>query len=566
MKSIFTKLSTLILCGAFAMVGCSDFSADLKELNGKLEDLAATSATKAQVTELEEAIKDLNEKLVEQYATIADVEAVITTVEGVQASLNEAKTNLQAAIDTKADKTELQAAVDGITDALNAAKTQIEGQLGELDSDIKELAEKVAKDLETLSQKVAGDIETLKQNLEGQLGELEGDLGDLEGDLGELEGTVGTLQTSLNNVMKDVEDLEGTLTQHHDAFENYKKEVSDKFDQVSGEIEEVSESLTKQIDELKEQMTGKADAELVENVTNLQNALSGVNSTLSTLASSVAAKADKADIQKVETELAADIAALEKVVKNWSDKDTVYDDTELRAAVSAATKEYKSLVADLQSQIDALENTLEGIHNELSGIQGELNDMKTELRSVVAVPQTMYNGTKAVKFHRIEGENVLKTYADVSYHFNPANFDATKATYEIVAEPVEFITKAIFAEDPAIEIVGSPVQENGKVTFHLERGDGTGNMFALKVTLEDGCVIYSDYTAILDEATYCIATATSSFQVERLAFNFPSLTSISAIIEYVQSLGETIEDFESTILAIQAAVEAMQNNDIASAI
>ena len=580
MKSIFTKLSTLILCGAFAMVGCSDFSADLKELNGKLEDLAATSATKAQVAELEEAIKDLNEKLVEQYATIADVEAVITTVEGVQASLNEAKTNLQAAIDTKADKTALQAAVDGITDALNAAKGQIEGQLGELDSDIKELAEKVAKDLETLSQKVAGDIETLKQNLEGQLGELEGDLGDLEGsvgdlegsvgdleeNLGNLEGTVGTLQTSLNNVLKDVEDLEGTLTQHHDAFENYKKEVSDKFDEVSGEIEEVSENLTKQIDELKEQMTGKADAELVANVTNLQNALSGVNSTLSTLASSVAAKADKADIQKVETELAADIAALEKVVKNWSDKDTVYDDTELRATVAAATKEYKSLVADLQSQINALENTINGIHNELSGIQGELNDMKTELRSVVAVPQTMYNGTKAVKFHRIEGENVLKTYADVSYHFNPANFDATKATYEIVAEPVEFMTKAIFAEDPAIEIIGSPVQENGKVTFHLERGEGTGNMFALKVTLEDGCVIYSDYLAILDEATYCIATARSSFQVERLAFNFPSLTSISAIIEYVQSLGETIEDFESTILAIQAAVEAMQNNDITSAI
>ena len=128
------------------------------------------------------------------------------------------------------------------------------------------------------------------------------------------------------------------------------------------------------------------------------------------------------------------------------------------------------------------------------------------------------------------------------------------------------MTKGVFTEDPAIKIVGKPVQENDKVTFELERAEGVGNMFALKVTLEDGTTIYSDYAAIVDEATYAVATATASFQVERLAFSFPSLNSISAIIEFVQSIGTTIEDFASTIEAINAAVKALQDNDVTGAL
>jgi hypothetical protein len=40
MKSIFTKLSTLLLCGAVALVGCYDFSADLQAVNKEFEELA----------------------------------------------------------------------------------------------------------------------------------------------------------------------------------------------------------------------------------------------------------------------------------------------------------------------------------------------------------------------------------------------------------------------------------------------------------------------------------------------------------------------------------------------
>ena len=512
MKSIFTKLSTLVLCGAFAMVGCSDFSADLKDLNGKLEDLAATTATKTEVAALKASIEELQAKLAEQYATKAEVSALNETVTALQGALNTAKADLQAAIDKKASKEELTAAV-----------TNVQAAITELTNGLEALSTKNAT-LESAVETLKGDLATAQAALEAALAE--------KADMATVDAALGRI----TNLETDLATLEESL-------EDYAGEVNQKFADVEADIEALTESVNEQLEQIKKD----ADAADAAVVAQIQESLVAINTEL-------AKKADDADVAAVE----ASVKALETAVASIKTDATALSNA-INTALAAATTEYKALAADLQSQIDELKSSLGDLVADVEG-------MKTELRSIVSVPQTMYNGTKAVKFHRIEGENVLKTYADVSYHFNPANFDATKATYEIVAEPVEFMTKAIFAEDPAIEIIGSPVQENGKVTFHLERGEGTGNMFALKVTLEDGCVIYSDYLAILDEATYCIATARSSFQVERLAFNFPSLTSISAIIEYVQSLGETIEDFESTILAIQAAVEAMQNNDITSAI
>ena len=80
MKSIFTKLSTLLLCGAVALVGGSDFSADLREVNERLEDLEATAATKAEVAVLKAEVEELKKLLNNQYAPKEDVAKVEDTV------------------------------------------------------------------------------------------------------------------------------------------------------------------------------------------------------------------------------------------------------------------------------------------------------------------------------------------------------------------------------------------------------------------------------------------------------------------------------------------------------
>ena len=562
MKSIFTKLSTLLVCGAVALVGCSDFSADLKDLNDRFEELAATSATKTQVAELASAIDALQKQIASQYATKEEVAAVATTIEQVKTAYEQAKKQLEAAIDKKADKTELQNAVNTVNTALENAKKEFTAALTSINTTLENLA---AED-----EAIKASVATVKASVEELLASvtaLQTEVETLKANLAALTGSVETLQAELNKTKEDVAALSTDLSDLQTAFTAYQAEVDAQFAAINTTIESLNEALTAEIEALKAEVAKKADnadnAEAMAQITALQTTLSTLNGDLADLAALVSGKADQDDINAavaaLKATLTSDIKALEAVVKGWVDHDTIYDDTALKAAIANATAEYKSLIAGLQSQIDALESAI-------SGIQGEIEAAKSELRAAILVPELLYNGTKAVKFHREEGKNVLKTYATVSYHFNPSNFDASTATYEIVAEQVEVMTKAIFAEEPAIEIIGQPVQEGGKVTFQLERADGAGNMFALKATLANGTVIYSDYAAVIDEATFAVATATSSFEVERLAFTYPSLTSISSIIEYVQSIGTKIEDFESTIQAINAAVEAMQNNDITTAI
>ena len=590
MKSIFTKLSALLCCGAMALVGCTDFSADIKELNQKVDDLAAVSATKAQVAELAGAIDALKNQIATQYATKVEVAAVVSAMEQFQAAYETAKAQLEAAIDKKADKTELDAAVANLNEVLEAAKTQFQAAIEALqteDAAINEALATVKASVEGLLEAVAalqGDVEALQTALEA-----------LEGRVDTLEGTVEALEGQLEATMNDVAELSEQLADLNTAFEEYQENIQEQFETLTEEINGMIETLTETLNGTIEELTAELEsadaanaaaiADAANQIAELEAALAEANADLAELADLVATAEDLENLENATQEqieaaqaafdaalaalnksLSADIKALEALVKAWEDHDTIYDDTALKTALANATSEYKSLVAGLQAQIDALESTIESIQGELDGIKDSIDAAKTELRAAILIPDMLFNGTKAVKFTRQDGKNVLKTFATVSYRFNPSNFDASTATYEIVAEQVEVMTKGVFTEEPAIEIVGKPVQENDKVTFELERAEGVGNMFALKVTLADGTTIYSDYAAIVDEATFAVATATSSFQVERLAFSFPSLTSISAIIEYVQSLGQTIEDFSSTIEAINAAVQAMQNNDITGAI
>ena len=529
MKSVFTRLSALFLIGSVAMVGCTDFSEDLRVLNDKIENLASTTAQ--EVKRLDDAIASLAAKIAEQYATKQEVELVQNAVDQVKADLKTAKEDVQKALDLKADKSALEAAVNNVTTELGKVAEQLsqlvikdqalESSIGDLNNQITSINGQLTTITETLAGKAnQSDLDALDQKIEGQLTDL---------------------NTQLTNLVN------GKLDDLQKELDNYKKGIATEFETVKGSITTLETTLTQKIEALEDRATQDQLNQLKKDLLDADAAIIAL----------LNAKADQTSVNNAIKEVNAAITNLTDKVNAWVDNDTIYDDTELRNMINSAKNEYQSIETSLVARIEALESSIVAL--------------RSELRGAVFVPETLYNGTKAVLFKRIEGENVLKTFANVSYHFNPSNFDVTKATYEIVATPVEFrpltpSEEAEYGDGPAIEIVGQPVQENGKVTFKLERAEGAGNMFALKATLENGAVIYSDYALVLDEANYCIATATSSFQVERLAFNFPSLTSISAIIEYVQSLGQTIEDFESTIKAIQAAIEAMQNNDISSAI
>ena len=558
MKSIFTKLSTLFLCGAVALIGCTDFSADLQDVNNRLEDLTNSAASKTELAALKSEVEALQTKLTNQYATKQEVAVIAGTIETLQSNLQTALANVQSSLSNKADKTELQSAVTALESAIAAAKTEFTTTIQGLTKRI----EALENDNDSMKKSLEGLVKQVEKLL-GDVSNLQTEVAKLSKSLADLTGSVESLSNDFAKTVADVQALTKGLSDLEQAFEEYKTKVDAEIQAIKDDLKKVSDDMTAKFAEVMKAIADieKADKDLSTIVSEKTEELAGLIADVNTLlAEKVAAleKADK-DLAAKDKEIAAAVAELEGVYEALSANITkqfneVY--AQINSVLSTVTNKYK----ELSDRLDACE---EAIAN-LTGRIEDLENNSTALRSVVLIPETIYNGTKAVKFHRVEGENVLKTFAYVSFHFNPSNFDIASAEYEVMAESVEFMTKAAAA--PAIEIVGKPVQEGDKVTFLFERAEGAGNMFALKVTLADGSVIYSEYAAILDEVNFVTAEASVSVEVEAIALDVPTITSLSSLIEVIKNAGTAIENYQMYIDAIKAASEAVAAGNMYGAV
>ena len=558
MKSIFTKLSTLFLCGAVALIGCTDFSADLQDVNNRLEDLTNSAASKTELAALKSEVEALQTKLTNQYATKQEVAVIAGTIETLQSNLQTALANVQSSLSNKADKTELQSAVTALESAIAAAKTEFTTTIQGLTKRI----EALENDNDSMKKSLEGLVKQVEKLL-GDVSNLQTEVAKLSKSLADLTGSVESLSNDFAKTVADVQALTKGLSDLEQAFEEYKTKVDAEIQAIKDDLKKVSDDMTAKFAEVMKAIADieKADKDLSTIVSEKTEELAGLIADVNTLlAEKVAAleKADK-DLAAKDKEIAAAVAEREGVYEALSANITkqfneVY--AQINSVLSTVTNKYK----ELSDRLDACE---EAIAN-LTGRIEDLENNSTALRSVVLIPETIYNGTKAVKFHRVEGENVLKTFAYVSFHFNPSNFDIASAEYEVMAESVEFMTKAAAA--PAIEIVGKPVQEGDKVTFLFERAEGAGNMFALKVTLADGSVIYSEYAAILDEVNFVTAEASVSVEVEAIALDVPTITSLSSLIEVIKNAGTAIENYQMYIDAIKAASEAVAAGNMYGAV
>ena len=574
MKSFISKLSVLLFAAMFAVVGCQDYAEDIRQLNNKhnedvtglnaliaelqseiadLEKIAATHATKDELNALkeqlqgdiaaakkalEDAYKAADEALAQQHATdIQTLQTQLATakteienaIKGIQTTI----TNLNALIN-EVDK-DLDALTKYVQEDLQATITNLENTLKAADLANQEAIAKVAADLLSAKTELAAKDAAIEASLNAAIARISENETKIAEALERLTAAEADIQANKEAIATNGTAIDGNTTAiaaNQQAIAALKAAYEAKVAELVASIEEKAKAITAE-----QQARIAADEELKTLYTAADAAL---KSELKGLIS--------ANTNKIAT-CEADVATLEATV------------TELVAKVDA-------VIADVDANkknITALGETITALAGQIAELQSQVSQLATALRSVVLVPETMHNGTKAVKFHRMEGENVMKTFSYVSFHFNPSNFDVTSAEYEIVAENVEFRTKAVFAEEPTIEIVGTPVKEGDKVTFLLERGEGAGNMFALKVTLADGTSIYSEYAAILDEATFVTANAVASVDVSRLSFLFPSIKSLDDLINVIQSLGSVAEDFQAYIDSVMAAVEAVQNNDYLSA-
>ena len=561
MKSFISKLSVLLFAAMFAVVGCQDYAEDIRQLNNKHnEDLSGINAL---IAELQSEIADL-EKIAATHATKDELNALKEQLQGDIAAAKKAIEDAYKAADqalAQAHAADIQA----LQAELLAAKTQIETAIQGLQTTITNLnalITEVDQDLEALTKYVQEDLQATITTLENTL--KAADLANQEA-IAKVAADLLTAKTEL--AAKDAA-IEASLNAAIDRITENETKIAEALQRLTAAEaniqanEDAAADNTEAIAALKAAYEVKV-AELVASIEEKAQAIA---------AEEQARKAADEELKILYT--SAD-AVLKAELKNLITANTnkiatcEADIATLKTTVTELVNKVNALLADVEANkqsITAMGAAIDTLEDQVAELQSQVSQLATALRSVILVPETMHNGTKAVKFHRMEGENVLKTFAYVSFHFNPSNFDVASAEYEIVAENVEFRTKGLFDSNAAIEIVGTPVKDGDKVTFLLERAEGAGNMFALKVTLADGTTIYSEYAAILDEANYYEANATVSVELERIAFSMPSLNSLSDLMNIIQSMGTAVEDFQAAIDAIGAAYEAIKAGNVYGAL
>ena len=484
MKSIFTKLSTLLLCGAVALVGCSDFSADLRDVNERLEELKESAATKAEVAALKAEVEALGKKLTDQYATKEDVAKVEATVETVQKNLKEAQDAFTAALDNKADKTALETAVKTLQDALTTAKGEFT----------------------TALEGLASANQTLKENLQTLVDKVEKLQGDVTAKLESIDGNIETLQEDLQDLTSDVDDIQKDLTSYKETVDKELKEIKEGFEKRGEELEKEFADIQKQIEDL-----AKNDDAISERLAMHTDKLLGEISKVNSLLSEKVAALEDADkeLEAKDEELAGALEDLEdaydQFVSDVEDEfDGVYDE------IDAIWDEIDGIISDLKEEFKSINSRLDNLEDQLAELEVKVDELEDVLRSIVSVPQAMINGISSVEFKSFafvpmtdsdelvsaEGAADAETIVPATYayyRFNPSSFALANADYSVVSEDV--VTKAA-AEAVSVKNV---TEEEGKVKVELVRGNGTDNMFALAATLKsNGAVVYSDYLQIVD--------------------------------------------------------------------
>ena len=392
MKSIFTKLSTLLLCGAVAMVSCTDFSEDIQNLDNKVDNLGNTTQT--ELASLQKAITDLEAKLSAQYATKDEVAALKTTLENsiasevaalsediaeVSAALNAAKNEINTAIagldEKKADKAAVEAAVKTATEAIAALQAELEAAKGDLEAEIASVKAEIAAAQEELESKIDG-VDAKAEELQNTILSLGDYLDTLEKKVTEINNTLISLGEYLPTIEAKILEVKGTVESLGAEYEANKEVVDAKLNELFSTLVSLSNHL--------EEYEATTDFKLVE----LQGSLAALSTYLEEYEASVDAKFDEilntfeslslflddkfAALEATDTDLYKEIDGLREAFTTLNN--LLADEVAAREAEDGAIYELigssvtalNNLIADLQAEDEAIYLEINGVRESLT--------------------------------------------------------------------------------------------------------------------------------------------------------------------------------------------------------
>lgn len=382
-KYLFNLTKALLVGFAFAVVGCTDYDEDIKNINNRIDQEIIAGKIDPLKMDLEKAIADLKAA---QAALETEIKAAHE--EDVNA-LKASDANLQAAIDEAnnaivALKAELNNKIDGVesdlTEKINAAEEKIAAAntaIEELQADVEalnnkdeELAKGIADlknelkalgdELKTLIAKNAEDIKALNNNLTEHIAAFTKFQAEVEGKIATLEAKDKAIEEAIATINASIEDLENTKLDKSD-FENYKAETQKVIDSILASIEALEAAdvaLDNKIDAVKE---------------DLQKQLDEATAMIYANASEIAKV--KANVAENAAKIAANTAAIKKVA------------VDLEAAVEALNSkdaELEKLIAALRTDVEENKTKIAALETRAAAMEAAFNEYKEYIASEIA--------------------------------------------------------------------------------------------------------------------------------------------------------------------------------------
>lgn len=421
MKKHFVKLGSMLLCVVMlASVGCSDIKEDINGVNTKVENVAG------EVTNLKDALSQLQTKLNADFATKQELSALQTTLEGkIGTEVNNLKAQIEAltaAVAEKVAQSDFDAvagdvetlkegyaqtveALTNLQNALESTKADLEGAVDVNAEAIADLTARLTA-AETAAKAMASDIEALKQasmlnveaiqNLAVQCATLEAnieaanaytdkmaeeiysEIANVIAMVSSVANLVADLQVEDETIYNEIEGVRSMVSALNNLITDLENEDTEIYKQLNGAIEMISSVNTKLDDLAAEDITIYNEVEAVRGM------ISSVLALHNDLVSEVA---------DLETRLAAIEAGNAAEIKALQDAHALLE-ANLQATLSkmqANDEAFMDAYADLEAR---LQKTLTDMQNDIVALQDAHADLEARLQKTLT---DMQNDIEAIK-------------------------------------------------------------------------------------------------------------------------------------------------------------------------
>ena len=499
------KLFLLIAIAAMVLPGCKKINEAIDDLDNRLNKLE------------QETIPTIDEQIAAINVSLDALDAMDKELKGYIDGLQATADNLQEQINTTNTKIdEVKGALQGeistakseVLAQLNAAKTELENELAQINATIVTLQ---AKD-EELDNKIADLRSYVDNELTSTENWVNATFATLE-QYNALVSEVATIKEQIKAINQSITDLETRLTTK--INEDIANAVSTLNADIQQKVKEITDAYTNALKTAKEELTAAYTtaiqtainaldaslkswvgeqlsnyytiAEIDAKITALQTAITDGDATLQEELSKL-----KSQLETTATEITA---AYKKAIEEAINTNNGVIDTKIANEIDAINQRIDSEVATINAKIVEIESRLDNV-------EAQVKDLLARIQSVSYIP-TYDDGKATVKFY----ENT----SQVTLDFEISPKDAVAELAKVWENAVSL--KAVYTQTRAVSFVDMPIvafeadAENGVITVTASGENLSAEFFngaqtaSVRLAISDGNnSVTSEYTSMIAAA------------------------------------------------------------------